>query len=344
VPRPTPSQYAGCLIGQCLGDALGFPVEGHGCTVCQHYVDEVVKPRRVQRVQRGRFPFGQYSDDSQLARELILSFVECGCFQPPDYARRIAALFVEDRVVGRGLATQEAATRLASGVPWEEAGASEPAAGNGSAMRAGPVGLFFPDHPDGLVRCAHDQGRITHRDRRCSAGAIAIAGSVALAMKPGPLDPSDFVAQLSELTKAFDPVLAEALLQMPAWLRQPTLAAAQEIATVGIAPGFQDVWQWISPFVTASVLWSIYSFLQTPDDYMQAVSTAIAAGGDVDTTAAMTGAISGARVGLEQIPDELAQLVNDDGSWGYDSLLQLSHRCHAMVSTQLRAGGRDGGK
>jgi poly(ADP-ribose) glycohydrolase ARH3 len=138
--------------------------------------------------------------------------------------------------------------------------------------------------------------------------------------------------QLSELTKPFDPVLADALLRMPVWLRQPSLAVAQEIATVGVPAGFQDVWQWISPFVTASVLWSIYSFLRTPDDYMQAVSTAIAAGGDVDTTAAMTGAISGARVGLEQIPDELAQLVNDDGSWGYGSLLHLSQRCHAMVS------------
>jgi hypothetical protein len=51
----------------------------------------------------GRYPFGQYSDDSQLARELVLSIVDRGKFDAVDYAGRIAALFREDRIVGRGL-------------------------------------------------------------------------------------------------------------------------------------------------------------------------------------------------------------------------------------------------
>jgi ADP-ribosylglycohydrolase len=43
-------------------------------------------------------------------------------------------------------------------------------------------------------------------------------------------------------------------------------------------------------------LWSIYAFLRAPDDYLDTVCVAIAAGGDVDTTAAMAGAIGGVRL------------------------------------------------
>ena len=64
-------------------------------------------------------PTGQYTDDSQLARELMQSWVSCGGFNPVDYANRIAAIFVEDRIVGRGMATHHAAMRLADGNAWD---------------------------------------------------------------------------------------------------------------------------------------------------------------------------------------------------------------------------------
>lgn len=49
---------------------------------------------------------------------------------------------------------------------------------------------------------------------------------------------------------------------------------------------------------------------------MESICTAIGVGGDVDTTAAMTGAVSGALVGLDRLPQDLAQRVNDAGTWG----------------------------
>src|SRR4029077_10898933 len=129
-------------------------------------------PRRSGGLGLVRFPLGQYSDDTQLARELARSLVRQRRLDPADYAGRIATLFTQNRVVGGGRATVGAARRIADGVPWDMAGTPAPAAGNGSAMRAAPIGLFFCGDPDGLVRAAHDQGRITHQDRRCSAGAI----------------------------------------------------------------------------------------------------------------------------------------------------------------------------
>jgi ADP-ribosylglycohydrolase len=73
--RETPSveQFAACLIGQCLGDALGFMVEGHGTETCQNYVEEVLRPFRLAGYRCRGYAIGQYSDDSQLARELVQS-------------------------------------------------------------------------------------------------------------------------------------------------------------------------------------------------------------------------------------------------------------------------------
>ena len=89
-------------------------------------------------------------------------------------------------------------------------------------------------------------------------------------------------------------------------------------------------WRGISPFVTTSVLWSLYSFLRTPEDYWETVCTAIAVGGDVDTTAAMAGAISGAYLGLDAIPLHLARCVTDRGTWGFSELVGLAHLCHRL--------------
>ena len=331
---PDANKFAGCLIGQCLGDALGFIVEGQPTASCSSYIDDVVRTGKTRQLRRGRYSFGQYSDDSQLARELILSIVDRRKFDPADYAGRIAALFREDRIVGRGLATQAAADRLIRGIPWDEAGTPPPSAGNGSAMRAAPVGLFCFGCSNDLVRTAHDQGRITHQDRRCSAGAIVIAGAVALNLQEKTPSVTDFVTQLSVLAAPFDRILAIAIQHIPQWLRQSPNTAAREISMTGVAPGLDDGWPGISPFVTASVLWSIYSFLRSPDDYMEAVCTAIGVGGDVDTTAAMTGAVSGALVGLDRLPQDLAQRVNDAGTWGYDELVQLTHQFHSVATRE----------
>ena len=54
----------------------------------------------------------------------------------------------------------------------------------------------------------------------------------------------------------------------------------------------------------------------------------------MDTTAAMTGAIAGARVGLKGVPLGLAKRLTDQGTWGYDELVDLARKCYS-----IRAGG-----
>ena len=327
------NRFSGCLVGQALGDALGFPVEGCPSSTCAEYVVDVVRPADLKRAVRSPFRFGQYTDDTQLARELACSLVECRGFDPDDFAQRVAALFVDGRVVGRGAATETAARRLGRGVPWQEAGTPAPSAGNGSAMRAAPIGLLYHDDPAGLVAAAKRQGWITHQDPRCTAGAIAIAGAVALAIREAHAVPMRFCGQLAAWVRDYDPVLEAELLALPGLLHREPDQVVERLSRAGFQPDHETEWQGISPFVTPRVLWSLYAYLRSPQNYWEAICTAIAVGGDVDTTAAMTGAIAGAAVGLDGLPLEIARQVTDRGKWGYEELRRLAEALFAVESS-----------
>ncbi len=309
---------------------MGFPVEGYSPEACSRYVKNILSAVYDEREIKGKVSIGQYTDDSQLARELLQSYLECKKFEPRDYARRIAAIFSENRIVGRGRATELAAIRLIEGVPWDEAGTPPPSAGNGSAMRAGPIGLMFFDNPKKLIYAAYDQGRITHKDNRCSAGAVAIAGSVALALQKKKIKKYQFLNKISEWTKKIDNSVANFILQLNEWLELPPDKAVNFISKAGLEPEYVNPWEGISPFVTGSVLWSLYSFLRSPENYWETICTAVAVGGDVDTTAAMAGAISGAYNGLEAIPQHLTRRLTDRGTFGFNELIELTDRCYEL--------------
>jgi len=126
--------YAGCLIGCAVGDAVGAPVEMKNSFQCQSYIMHHMIPREFENVWRihgpYKYKFGQYTDDTQLTRELMTSLVEeRGRFVPENYADRIANIFARNQVVGYGGNTQKAAVRLIDGEPWFSAGTPAPAAG-----------------------------------------------------------------------------------------------------------------------------------------------------------------------------------------------------------------------
>jgi ADP-ribosylglycohydrolase len=329
---PHKDQFSGCLIGQCLGDALGFAVEGFSPKACERYVEDILKTGKAGEFGHWPFPFGQYSDDSQLARELMQSYISCKKFDPADYAERIKLIFVEKRIVGFGYSTKEAAKRLCQGISWEESGAPPFSAGNGSAMRAAPIGLFFFDNPQMLIQAAHNQGRITHKDPRSSAGAVAISGAVALVLQEKTINPDSFISTLADWAGTISSDFASELKKLREWLSLPPEVAVDFISRAGFDADYVDdeEWKGISGFVISSVLWSLYSFLRTPDDYWETICTAIEVGGDVDTTAAMAGAISGAYLGIGAVPSHLTNYLTDRGTWKFDELVELAHKCYGI--------------
>jgi ADP-ribosylglycohydrolase len=333
---PSEDRFIGCLLGQCLGDALGFVVEGESPEVCAAYAQQVVRARQLPGSGRDGFGVGQYSDESQMARELMLSLTEHRRLDPADFARRIAELFAENRVVGRGHATSAAADRLIAGIAWQDAGTPAPSAGNASAMRAAPIGLFFASDPARQAQEACVQSRITHSDPRCCAGAAAVAAAVALAAASDRIDPTEFLGRLQALTVRIEPTIASGLRQLQDWLTLPEADAARLIAHAGLPPGVDSHWRGgISAFVVASLLWALYAFLRSPEDYLGAVAIAIQPGGDVDTTAALAGALVGAHLGTAALPDEMLGHLTDNGSWTHDALADLARRCRRAAVLAL---------
>jgi ADP-ribosylglycohydrolase len=160
---------------------------------------------------------------------------------------------------------------------------------------------------------------------------VAIAGAVALALRGEEIAPGPFLTQLAEWTATIEPSTPAYLRRLITWIALPPAEAAPLIAVAGQDADALGGEIRIPVFVTATVLWSLYAFLRTPGDYWETICTAIAVGGDVDTTAAMAGAISGAYLGLEAIPAPLASRLNDQGTWGNAELLGLSHDAHTIA-------------
>ncbi|HEQ98952.1 MAG TPA: ADP-ribosylglycohydrolase family protein [candidate division Zixibacteria bacterium] len=331
--KPSKTKFRGCLLGQCLGDALGFPIEGRDENDCSSFIFNKAKhwfdgfePNRIEWS-------GQYTDDSQLARELLESMIEKGGFDPKDYAERIEAIFRENRIVGQGLATAKAARNLARGVSWKRSGEPPPSAGNGTAMRAAPVGMFHYDDAEEMIKVAHTQGWITHKDTRCSAGSVAIAGATAMALTGQAEDTDAFIENIAKWMAYYDDEFSKLTLALKDWILLPPHKALAPISRAGKSPDYVDGWPGISPFVISSVLWSLYSFLRYKDSYWDAISTAVSIGGDVDTTGAMTGAVAGAHNGEEALPKHLTKLLNDRGIWGYEELTALADKCHEIKTS-----------
>jgi ADP-ribosylglycohydrolase len=311
----------GCLLGQALGDALGFVVEARPREAAHDYVAQVLNGGRAGEVCHPDYPFGQYSDDTQLARELLISIVDAGGWEPDRFADRIAQLFASGRDVGAGPGTRGAALRIHSGEHWSRAAAPAPYAGNGSAMRALPIGVLFGPDLACVARVAVEQSRLTHQDPRCAAGAVAVAAAAALASD---LDPMRVLDRIAEITHSTESSVGEAIRLLNQWVDLPPEEAVRRLQETRLEPSYAEAWQGVSSFVVPSVIWSLYSFLHSPGDYWTAVRTAIAVGGDTDTMAAIAGGLAGARVGLAGLPGNLVQQIHDRGAWGAGDLGALA--------------------
>jgi len=290
-------RFRGCLLGLALGDALGAPYEFY-------------TPEQIPRGDRlvGRFarlpdlPVGTVTDDTQMALALSRSLIERGRLDGEDVARRFARLWQQGLVIGPGLACSEAVGRFLGGVDWHKAGCTKGRAGNGAAMRVAPVGLLRLRAPEALVEDARTQSIITHTDPRAVAGAVVVARAVAWCVGGEQVDAGDFVEELARVADIDCPEFGEYVRKLPQWLEAPEVEAVAEIARAG-QPTFTD--RVITPFVIPTVLAGLYAFLRSPHDFGQSVGLVIGLGGDTDTTAAITGAISGSLNGEGVLAERL---------------------------------------
>lgn len=300
------------LLGLCVGDALGVPVEFMSrAELSRHPVTDMMGYGTHQQ------PAGTWSDDSSLTFCLAESF--CDGLDLHDAAERFCR-WLDDgywtphgTVFDIGIATRQAILRLKSGInPIEAGGTDERSNGNGSLMRILPVAYVVRhlETPEQKYALIHAVSALTHAHPR-SQLACAIYVEIALRLLQGdsPQTAWKAVQQTIPAYYQHDPYSSE-LTHFSAIL-QENLADYQESRIHS------------SGYVVHTLEASVWCLLNS-SSYAETVLKAVNLGDDTDTTGAVAGGLAGMYYGMEQIPSRwLETLVRKD------EILDLARRLHA---------------
>jgi poly(ADP-ribose) glycohydrolase ARH3 len=281
------SRFLGAMLGHALGDALGAPHEGG--------VLERILWRCLGRGPRGS---RRWTDDTQMALDVAASLLACGGVDQADLAARLARSYRWSRGYGPGAA--RTLRRIRRGADWRTANRCTFAAGsfgNGAATRAHVVGLWCAGREPELLAAAHATAEVTHAHPLAIAGArmIAIATAVAAtdARPPAILD--------AAAAAVADEPFASRLALARDWLAGTDVAVERVRAQLGNGIAAAD-----------SCVTALYLALRCLDaPFGELVGRAVACRGDVDTIAAMAGAVWGARRGVEALPQALLARLAD---------------------------------
>lgn len=276
------------LLGVCVGDALGVPVEFSSRAQ--------MKDKPVTGMQgegSHNQPAGTWSDDSSLTFCLAESL--CHGFDLQDMADKFCAWITDGYWTPHGVAfdvgrtTLNALTDLHQGMSPEKSGeTSEASNGNGSLMRILPVVYYVADRQD-MFTPAHQVSAITHAHPR-SQMACGIYVALALALLNGK-SPRDAYRETCELALRHYRKNSTHNRELPHFKRllEADIAALpeQQIRSGGYVVDTLEAAVWC---------------LLTSSSYQETALKAVNLGEDTDTTAAVAGGLAGLCYGWESIP------------------------------------------
>ena len=319
-------QFAGALIGCAVGDALGAPIEGKSREEIASLdsVTDRFRPLRGRKAGREiRHPLGQYTDDTQLTVAIVKSLLATGRVDGAAIAREFVSLWQSGEIVGAGPVAHRAVRRLMEGIDWQDAALPDDLPLNGAAMRIAPIALWNCGRLDRLADDVTTASIVTHRHPLAIDAAMAVATAVAHACTSTAIETPAFLDVVAASVQGRSPGFADHILRLDDWLQLPDERALEAIADTGgrrEGGGFG-----IPALAEPTALVSLYAFLRSPGDYVATIEFALRTGGDVDTIAAIAGAMSGAHNGVDAIPEALVTGVKDSAE-----ILDLGRRLFAL--------------
>lgn len=285
------------LVGCAIGDALGNPFE-------MWSVDKIKSASWDGKFKAGgtfwKGKAGQYTDDTLMSLALSTSLLQCNKFEPEDVAREYLAWYDSGNTRGIGTTTATALHALRDGATYLESGLKRqydglPVGGNGTAMRASPLGLVYRFDLAKLMECAIKDAAITHNSLEPKVGSAAVALGVAL-LANRISDPASVLADTCGVLA--DSLVKDKIQQAMFFIEQAegSEKALAEIGTAGYVP---------------ETVGAAFYCLGATESFQDAITMAVKGGGDTDTTAAIVGALAGTWYGLEGIPQEYKDQVED---------------------------------
>ncbi|MCJ7514846.1 MAG: ADP-ribosylglycohydrolase family protein [Dehalococcoidia bacterium] len=277
-------KFLGALVGTAVGDAVGSGFEW------QRAAD-------VQAIEwaADRRELLTYTDDTHMMIGMAESLVQKEGFDGGHMAHVFVRNYEMEPWRGYGPGPPNVFRMIRAGEDWDKAaeelyhGGSY---GNGSAMRIAPLAVFYHKDLTMLREVAYRSSQITHSHVLGKEGAALQAYAVALAVGLEPdkaFEPRGFLSRLNELVHHE--------------------AYQEKLESLGMLLGDADEAKVVTELGNGveafnSVPTAIYSFVSHPDSFREAILFAVSLGGDTDTIAAMTGAISGAYLGVEAVPEK----------------------------------------
>jgi poly(ADP-ribose) glycohydrolase ARH3 len=278
------AKFFGALVGTAIGDAIGAGFEG--------------KPAAEMEVIEASANSSElltYTDDTHMMIGVAESLVQKEGFDGEHLARVFIKNYELEPWRGYGPGPPLVFRMIKDGEHWDKAalklygGGSY---GNGSAMRIAPIAVFYHDDLTMLREVAYRSSRITHGHFLGQEGTALQSFAVAIATGSEPGGTFDQQEFLSRLMKLSQHETYRKKLETVRILLEG--ADRSKVAT--------ELGNTVEAF--NSVPTAIYSFLSHRDSFKAAILFATSLGGDTDTIAAMTGAISGAYLGIESVPDK----------------------------------------
>ncbi len=276
------NRFTGSLLGLALADALGAPHEGG-----------VVGGLLWAALGIGKGDLLRWTDDTQMAVVLCRSLAEHGGLEPASLAMAWAQAC--DPMRGYGGGARRLLKLIRGGMDWRQANQAifpDGSFGNGAAMRAAPLGLFFHRDLDELRRATRIASSITHAHPIGIDGGLLIARGTALALLDE-RDPAAFLGALHGFV-ATDELRGRIELAQ-AWLGQEPAArqVARELGNGVLAQ--------------RSAVTAVHCFLRFPEEFEAMMAFVVKLGGDTDTIGAMAGGMWGARNGCDALPQGLLE-------------------------------------
>ena len=273
------NRILGSVLGLALGDAFGAPYEGG------------LLERGLWKLLGKTDGKKRWTDDTQMTINVIESLIEHGAIRQDDLARRFAESYRWSRGYGPGAA--KLLNRIKSGQSWQKANRSVfrgGSFGNGGAMRAPAIGLFFAEKGDEVILKATKQcAEITHAHPLGLEGAGLIALATSLSLKD--MSSIEIINRLQRVSNSTD--VTTRLDKAKDWLclSQPE---TPKIVAKELGNGITAVESCVS---------AIYiGLVHRQKSFDDLIEYTIKIQGDVDTIAAMAGAIWGAARGYEDLP------------------------------------------
>ncbi|MDO8724944.1 MAG: ADP-ribosylglycohydrolase family protein [Candidatus Methanoperedens sp.] len=282
-------KYTGCMLGAAIGDAIGKQNEGlsRKDILSNGYVKDYGKA--PTGCPGDKLRAGDYTDDTEQMILLAESLIECNGFDAGDFAERMAqwgadALADPARKALVGPSSSVAVARLNSGISWKNSGSSIPSCG--SSMRAAPIGLFYTDL-DEVEENAALSSIPTHNSSGAIAGAVGVAVGVRCALDA--MERADMIKEICVRASKYDEGIGK------------NIGYAFDLRDEDADKVFEKLGT--SYLADETVPSAFYCFSCYFDEPEKAIIEAVNAGGDTDSIACITGALCGARHGIDAFPE-----------------------------------------